>query len=58
MHTMSEREKSYVLMGKVHLDDVCLGGERNAGKLGRGSENKVPIIAAVSFDEAGHPIYV
>ena len=35
-----------------------LGGERNGSKPGRGSENKVPIVAAVSLDEAGHPIHV
>ena len=58
MQAMSEREKTYVLRGKVQLDDAYLGGERNGGKPGRGSENKVPIVAAVSLDEAGHPIHV
>jgi len=58
MQAMSEREKSYVLRGKVQLDDAYLGGERNGGKPGRGSENKVPIVAAVSLDEAGHPIHM
>jgi hypothetical protein len=58
MPAMSEREDSYVLRGKVQLDDAYLGGERNGGKAGRGSENKVPIVAAVSLDEAGHPIHV
>jgi len=58
MQAMSEREKSYVLWGKVQLDDACLGGEHNGGKPGRGSVNKVPIVAAVSFDEACHPIHV
>ena len=55
---MSEREKSYVLCGKVQLDDAYLGGELNGGKLGRGSENKVPIVAAASLDKASHPIHV
>jgi hypothetical protein len=54
---MSEREKSYALRGKVQLDDADLGGELNRGKPGRGSESKVPIVAAVSLDEAGHPIH-
>jgi hypothetical protein len=53
MQAMSEREKTYVLRGKVQLDDAYLGGERNGGKPGRGSENKVPIVAAVSLDVAG-----
>jgi len=32
--------------------------EHNGGKPGRGSKNKVPIVAAVSIDEAGHPIHM
>jgi hypothetical protein len=58
MQAMIEREKSYVLRGKVQLDDTYLGGEHNGGKPGRGSENKVPIVAAFSLVEAGHPIHV
>jgi hypothetical protein len=58
MQAMSEREASYVLRGKIQIDDVYFGGERNGGKAGRGSENKVPLVAAVSLDEAGHPIHV
>jgi len=33
MQAMSEREKSYVLRGKVQLDDAYLGGEHNGGKV-------------------------
>ena len=44
---MSEREEAYVLKGNVLIDDAYLGGERPDGKAGRGSENKVPIVAAV-----------
>ena len=58
MQATSEREKSYVLRGKVQLDDAYLGREHNGGKPGRGAENKVPIAAAASLDEAGHPIHV
>jgi len=58
MQAMSEREKSFVVRGKVQLDDAYLSGERNGSKPGRGSENKVPIVAAVSLDEAGHPTHV
>jgi hypothetical protein len=32
--------------------------KHNGGKPDLGSENKVPIVAAVSLDEAGHPIHV
>lgn len=57
MRAMSEREEAYVLLGKIQMDDSYLGGERPAGKPGRGSENKVPIVAAISLNNAGHPIY-
>jgi hypothetical protein len=35
-----------------------LRGERNGDKAGRGLENKVPIVAADSLDDAGQPIHV
>ena len=54
---MSEREDAYMLRGKIQMDDAYLGGERPGGKAGRGSENKIPIVAAVSLNEAGHPIH-
>jgi hypothetical protein len=55
---MSEREKTYVLRVMVQLVDACKCGIQNGGKPGLGYENKVPIVAAVSLDEAGHPIHV
>ncbi|WP_411725272.1 IS1595 family transposase [Methyloglobulus sp.] len=55
MQAMAEREDHYLLSGQVQLDDAYLGGERNGGKAGRGSENKVPFVAAVSVDSEGHP---
>ena len=58
MEAMCEREEAYPLRGKVQNDDAYLGGERNGGRPGRGSENKVPIVAAVSLDDAGHPLQV
>ena len=39
------------------MDDADLGGERVGGKAGRGSENKVPFVAAVSLQAEGHPLY-
>jgi transposase-like protein len=57
LRAMSERDECYVLHGKVQLDDAYFGGERPGGKAGRGSENKVPIVAAISLSEAGHPIH-
>jgi transposase-like protein len=57
-HTMTERDATHRLSGSVQLDDAYLGGERAGGKPGRGSENKVPFVAAVSVDEEGHPKYL
>jgi hypothetical protein len=42
-----------VLQGKVQVDEAYLGGERVGGKAGRGSENKVPFVAAVSLNAEG-----
>ena len=58
MAVMSERDATYPLNGRVDIDDAYLGGELSGGKAGRGSENKVPFVAALSFDEDGHPLYV
>ena len=57
LREMTEREEDYVLRGKIQMDDAYLGGERPSGMAGRGSENKIPIVAAVSLNEAGHPIH-
>jgi len=43
------------LTGRVEIDDAYLGGERSGGKAGRGSENKVPFVAAVQTTEHGLP---
>jgi hypothetical protein len=55
---MASQEASYLLDGTVQLDDAYLGGERSGGKAGRGSENKVPFVAALSLDAAGGPKYL
>jgi hypothetical protein len=57
LRAMAEREEGYLLGGKIQMDDGYLGGERPGGKAGRGSENKIPIVAAVSLNEASHPIH-
>lgn len=57
LRAMSERDACYVLQGMVQIDDAYFGGERPGGKAGRGSENKVPIVAAISLNAAGHPIH-
>ncbi len=58
MQVMAEREDRYVLGGKVQIDDVYLGGERTGGKVGRGSENKVPFVTAVSLSDDGRPLRI
>lgn len=57
MQTMAERDAQYRLGGRVQVDDAYLGGELPGGKAGRGSENKVPFVAAVSLNAQGHPAY-
>lgn len=58
MHAMATRDAVHQLGGSVQVDDAYLGGERAGGKVGRGSENKVPILAAVSLNAEGHPHYL
>jgi hypothetical protein len=55
MQVMAVREEGYVLEGKIQMDDAYLGGERSGGKVGRGSENKIPFVAAVSLSDDGRP---
>lgn len=57
MQAMAERDAQYVLSGEVQVDDAYLGGKLAGGKAGRGSENKVPFVAAVSLNGKGHPVY-
>ncbi len=56
MQAMAEREQRYVLAGQVQIDDAYLGGAYRGGKVGRGSQNKVPFVAAVSVSDDGHPL--
>jgi transposase-like protein len=57
MIAMAARDAHHRLSGAVQVDDAYLGGERAGGKPGRGSENKVPFVAAVSLDGKGNPRY-
>jgi transposase-like protein len=56
MQVMFEREQSTRLSERVEVDDAYLGGEHEGGKRGRGSENKVPFIAAIQTKKQ-NPIY-
>ena len=55
---MAQQDSTHRLCGDVQLDDAYLGGERAGGKAGRGSENKVPFVAAVSLNKQGHPLHL
>ena len=58
MEVMRVREDTRLLDGRVEIDDAYLGGERSGGKTGRGSENKVPFVAAVQTTPDGQPQFV
>ena len=58
MQAMVERDAKYTLSGNVQADDAYLGGELAGGKAGRGSENKVPFVAAISLSAEGRPLYI
>ena len=55
LEVMRQREEHRQLTERVEIDDAYLGGQRSGGKAGRGSENKVPFIAAVQTTECGQP---
>ena len=58
MQAMAERENTRRLKGFVQIDDAYLGGERNGGKRGRGSENKQPFVIAVETgDDLERPAF-
>ncbi len=57
LEAMRQRESRRLLRGVVFADDAVLGGEQ-AGKPGRGSENKAPFMAAVELDDNGFPQHV
>lgn len=58
MQAMAEREETRQLDGFVQVDDAYLGGERNGGKPGRGSENKQGFVIAVATDaQLEHPTF-
>lgn len=57
MQVMYEREITTKLSGRVEVDDAYLGGEFPGGKAGRGSENKIPFIAAIQTNANHNPVY-
>jgi ribosomal protein L37AE/L43A len=57
LEAMRLAEDKRRLHGRVEIDDAYLGGEFSGGKTGRGTDNKVPFVAAVQTSAAGHPLY-
>ena len=58
MQTLTEIEGKRVLTDRVECDDAFLGGVLKGDKRGkgsRGSENRVPFVAAVQTDKSHHP---
>lgn len=58
MWAMAQREVRYVLEGQRQVDDTYLGSEGRDGYVGRGSENKVPFVAAVPRSDDGHSLRI
>ena len=58
MQTLTDAEEKRLLQGRIECDDAYLGGVLKNGKRGRGSENKVPFVAAVETSKDHHPKYV
>lgn len=57
MEAMRLAEDDRELQGRIEIDDAYFGGEFSGGKTGRGTDNKVPFVAAVQTTPEGHPIY-
>ena len=51
------RHQTSLIAGTL-FQSTYFGGELSGGKAGRGSENKVPFIAALSLDDEGHPLRI
>jgi hypothetical protein len=56
MEAMQQSERGRELDGRIEVDDAYFGGEFSGGKTGRGSDNKIPFVAAVQTNEQGHPL--
>jgi len=53
---MKERDDSKPISATlVQLDDAYWGGKKRDGRRGRGATGKIPLVAAVSTSENGHP---
>ena len=55
---MKNDDDALKLAGLIIVDDVYHGGRRQGGKRGRGAPGKYPVIAALSRNIQGSPIYL
>lgn len=55
---MKNDDDNRKLSGLIIVDDVYHGGRRQGGKRGRGAPGKYPVIAALSRNKKGFPIYL
>ena len=55
LEAMKLAEADHQLIGRVEDDAAYLCGQRSGGKTGRGSDNKVPLVAALQTIEGGQP---
>lgn len=58
MEAMKDRDGQYFLRDIIHIDGVYFGGELNGDRAGRGSENKVPFVAALEMSGENRPIHL
>jgi len=49
-HCMKEQPLAGMLSGTVEVDETYVGGKKQGGKRGRGSENKTPVVVLVERD--------
>jgi hypothetical protein len=56
LQVMREHDAERQPTGVIEIDDVSRGGECHGETPGRGSPNKIPVIAAVAKNHEGHPI--
>jgi hypothetical protein len=57
MGAMSRADAADSVGGRVQVADACLSGE-HPGKTGRGSPNKVPLMAAIALSPEGRSLRV
>ncbi len=54
---MGDRDENYFLHMIVEMDDTLIGAPTEGGKRGRGTE-KTKVVASISLNKLGHPLYL